>query len=233
MSERNTAAKALPDPIFAVISKTDTPTLSNAIELTGVRDHTEGFCDRSVRCLFPELGFMCGYAVTAEVKTITSEEGGFVRTMAPLIRALAASPKPALVVMQEAGGQTDLSAHCGEVMATTFQRLGGVGVVSDSCVRDIKEVRGLKFHYFARGAVASHARFHISRVGVPVVVGGLQILPGDLLHGDVNGLIKVPSEGVEKLPSLIEQVLARERAFLEYVTGEDFDLDGLIDRFAH
>jgi len=140
------------------------------------------------------------------------------------------SPKPAVVAFQEIGPQPDYAAHCGEVMATIFQRLGAVGLVSDCAVRDIPEVRALRFHYFARGAVASHAYFHIVRVGVPIQVCGLVIRPDDLLHGDENGLIVVPKEGFEKLPAAVDAVRARERALMEFVRGPEFNFDGLCQR---
>ena len=62
-------------------------------------------------------------------------------------------------------------------MATIFTRLGARGLVTDSAVRDIPEVRALRFQYFARGAVASHAHFRIVRVGVPVQILGMTAIP--------------------------------------------------------
>jgi regulator of RNase E activity RraA len=112
-------------------------------------------------------------------------------------------------------------------MATIFLRLGAVGLVTDCAVRDIPEVRALRFHYFARGTVASHAYFHIVRVGVPIQVKGLVICPHDLLHGDENGLIVVPKEGLESLPAAIEAVRARERALMDFVRGPAFTFEGL------
>ena len=52
----------------------DTPTLSNAIELLKVRPRREGYAPVQLRALFPELGRMCGYAVTAQVETVTQME---------------------------------------------------------------------------------------------------------------------------------------------------------------
>src|ERR1035437_846228 len=48
----------------------DTPTLCNAIELLKVRPHEHGFTPFQIRCLYPELGRTCGYAVTAQVETV-------------------------------------------------------------------------------------------------------------------------------------------------------------------
>jgi len=207
----------------------DTPTLSNAIETLRLRPQNAGFAPLEVSCLFPEFGRMVGYAVTAQVETMTAAAAER-ETFMSLFETVLRSPKPAVVAFQEIGPHGDYAAHCGEVMATIFQRLGAVGLVSDCAVRDIPEVRALRFHYFARGRVASHAYFHIVRVGVPIQVSGLVIHPNDLLHGDENGLMVVPKDGLEKLPAAVEAVRARERELMEFVRGPEFNFEGLRER---
>jgi regulator of RNase E activity RraA len=207
----------------------DTPTLSNAIEALRVRPRSAGFAPCQILCLFPEFGRMVGYAVTAQVETMT-DAATDRKTFLSLYQAVMESPKPAVVAFQEIGPQADYAAHCGEVMATIFQRLGAVGLLSDCAVRDIPEVRALRFQYFARGTVASHAYFRIVRVGVPIQVQGLVICPHDLLHGDENGLIVVPKEGLDKLPAAVEGVRTKERALMEYVRGPGFTFEGLRER---
>ena len=213
------------------LKSVDSPTLSNAIEDLRVRPKHEGFAPENVRCLFPEFGRMCGFAVTAQVETISqmtpTDRGIFV----DLFEAVHASPKPAIVVLQEIGAQPELAAHCGEVMATIFTRLGAIGLVSDSAVRDIPEVRAIGMHYFARGAVASHGHFHIVRVGVPVQINGLVVKPGDILHGDENGLISVPECGLEELAGAVESVRAREKRLMDFVKGDGFTIEALRSRF--
>jgi 4-hydroxy-4-methyl-2-oxoglutarate aldolase len=203
----------------------DTPTLINAIEELKLRPNREGFTPLQLRCLFPEMGRLCGYAVTSQVETVSQTGPMEIDQFLDLYRLVEAAPKPAVIVLQEIGGYGDYAAHCGEVMATFFQRLGAIGLVSDCAVRDIPEVRALGFHYFARGSVASHANFRIVRSGVPVQVLGMEVKPGDILHGDENGLIHVPG-GIEgALPSAVEDVRRRERKVMEFVRGPGFRLD--------
>jgi 4-hydroxy-4-methyl-2-oxoglutarate aldolase len=215
------------DNAFIEYLKTvDTPTLSNAIELLNARPRAEGFTPLQIRCLFPELGRMAGYAVTAQVETVTRTGTHSIDNYIELYRMVERSPKPAVVVLQEIGGHGDFAAHCGEVMATFFTRLGAVGLVSDCGVRDIPEVRAMRFQFFARGTVASHANFRIVRSGLPVTVCGLPVQPGDVLHGDENGLLSVPEGFEEALKVAVETVRRRERKIMEYVRGESFTLDG-------
>jgi len=202
----------------------DTPTLINAIEEMKLRPHREGFTPLELRCLFPEFGRMCGYAVTAQVETISQTAPFELDQFVEMYRLVAAAPKPAVMVLQEVGGYGNYAAHCGEVMATFFNRMGAIGLVSDCAVRDIPEVRALGFHYFARGTVASHGNFRIVRSGVPVQILGMEVATGDVLHGDENGLIQVP-KGIEaQLPEVVESLRARERKVMAFVRGENFDL---------
>jgi 4-hydroxy-4-methyl-2-oxoglutarate aldolase len=209
----------------------DTPTLCNAVELLRVRPQSHGFAPLQLRCLFPDFGRMCGFAVTAHVETVTAMEPLSGAGFYELFEAVQSSPKPAIVVMQEIGGHNDYAAHCGEVMATIFTRLGAIGLVSDCGVRDVPEVRALGMHYFARGRVASHAHFRVVRSSVPVQILGLPIRPGELIHGDENGLMTLPDMSHEQISDAVNQVRNRERALMDYIRSAEFTLDGLRGKF--
>jgi 4-hydroxy-4-methyl-2-oxoglutarate aldolase len=219
--------------LIAFLKTVDTATLANAIELLTVRPRAEGFASLDLKCLFPEFGPMCGYAVTAQVETVTLGSPRTEEAYVELFDAVERSPRPAVVVMQEIGGDRDRATHAGEVMATIFTRLGAIGLVSDCGVRDLTAVRKIGFHYFARGAVASHASNRIVRTGVPVEVTGVTIRPGDMLHADENGLITVPESGRERLKELVETILSKERKLLDFVSGEGFTAAQLRGRFLH
>jgi regulator of RNase E activity RraA len=205
----------------------DTPTLSNAIELLATRSRGEGFTPACIRCMFPELGRMCGYAVTAHVETLPQSAPCDGEKFIELYRTVQCSLKPAIIVFQETGARPDMSAHCGEIMATIFKQLGAIGLLTDSCVRDIAEVRALGFHCFARGSVASHGHFRIVRVGDPVQILGLVVQPGDILHGDENGALLIPREKIELVPGKVDLIRRRENDLLNYVRGAEFNLDDL------
>lgn len=204
----------------------DSPTLCNAIELLKVRPNERGFTPLEIRSLFPEFGRMCGYAVTAQVETVTEMQPFTINSFIELYRAVEAAPKPAVIVLQEIGAFGNYAAHCGEVMATFFTRLGAVGLVTDCGVRDLPEVRSLGFQYFARGSVASHANYRIVRTGLPVQVCGMVVRPHDLIHGDENGVLTVPGVEREKIEEQVEFIRRRERVVMEYVRGPEFSLDG-------
>jgi 4-hydroxy-4-methyl-2-oxoglutarate aldolase len=212
--------------LIEYLKSIDSPTLINAIETLHLRPNERGFTPVGIRCLFPEMGTMCGYAVTAQVETVTQMEPFRLDTFIELYQFLEQSPKPAVIVLQEVGGFGEYAAHCGEVMGTFFTRLGAIGLVSDCAVRDLPEVRRLGFHYFARGSVASHANFRIARVGVPVQIHGMVVNPGDTIHADENGVITVPPVELDAIRDAVDTVRRKERAVLDFVRGNNFSLSG-------
>lgn len=211
----------------------DTATVANAIELLDLRPRSEGYASLDLKCLFPEFGPMVGYAVTAQVETVTLGAPRTEEAYVELFEAVEASPKPAVVVMQEIGGDRDRATHAGEVMGTIFGRLGAIGLVSDCGVRDLTAVRKLGFHYFARGAVASHAYNRIVRSSVSVEILGVTVRPGDLLHADENGLITIPEAGRDRLPALVDQIMKKERDLLDFVRDHSFTASKMRNRFFH
>ena len=219
--------------LIAFLKTIDTATLANAAELLNTRPRAEGYASLDLKCLFPEFGPMCGYAVTAQVETVTLGAPKSEEAFVELFEAVERSPKPAVVVVQEIGGDRDRATHAGEIMASIFTRLGAIGLVSDCGVRDLTAVRKLGFHYFARGAVASHANYRIVRTGTPVEIAGVTIRTGDLLHGDENGLITIPDAGRERLPELVAAILSKERALLDFVHSEGFTASQLRGRLFH
>lgn len=210
-----------------ILKMIDAPTLCNAIEKFDVRHHTEGYMGMDIKCLMPELGVMVGYAVTALVDSTSHVRTKQRDVLASLWEAVNDAPKPSVVVFQDIGSNISHSAHCGDMMATTAQRLGAVGLVSHGGVRDIAGVRKLGFHYFAPGLVPSHGNPCIVEVNVAVTVSGVFIKPGDLVHGDENGVVVIPLEIAAKVADAAEQVRVEEQGYIDYVTGPNFTIQGL------
>jgi hypothetical protein len=56
------------ESVLEALKNDDAPTLSNAIELFDVRARDEGYLSHEVRCMFPDLGVIVGYAATATMR---------------------------------------------------------------------------------------------------------------------------------------------------------------------
>ena len=213
----------------------DSPTVSNAIEDFGVRPRLEGFAGWELRCAFPEMGTMVGYAVTCTADSTTEARRGD-RGLLRLWEAVEAAPKPAVIVIKDIGSDRSRSCHMGEVMATTAKALGAIGCLSDGGLRDVVEVRALGFQYFCPGFVVSHGNPAICEVNVPVALAGLALQPGDLVHGDVNGVLVVPDGVAERVAEQAQRVRAEERTVLDFVRSPGLTVERLRkfqERFTH
>ncbi len=215
-----------PDQL-AALGAIDSPTVANAVERFGVRRRVDGYADRDLRCVFPQLGTMVGYALTCTADSTTEGRADGAGLLG-LWAALEAAPKPAVLVIKDVGPDPRRGCHMGEIMATTAKALGAVGCVSDGGLRDVREVEALGgFQYFCPGLVVSHGQPVILDVDVPVAIHGLSIAPGDLLHGDVNGLLVIPEAIAGEVAAACDEVRREERALLDLIKAPGFSVEKL------
>ncbi|MGD9562414.1 MAG: RraA family protein [Pyrinomonadaceae bacterium] len=217
------------DDIISFLQTIDTPTVCNAIEMLDIRPGTENFTSSAIKCLYPDLGPMVGYAVTAQMETVTRMGPRDPEITMQFYEAIEASPKPVVLVLQEIGAYREFASHSGDVMTTLVKNFGAIGLVTDCNVRDFNEVKALNFHTFAVGTSASHVHCRIARVNVPVQVHGMTVRPGDIIHGDINGLIQVPTERLADLPETIAKVRKTEQDIMARVNAGNYTLDDLRD----
>src|SRR6476659_6517395 len=167
---------------------THTPAVLDALP------RTDGYLDHRIRACFPHLPPMVGYAVTATFRAGAAPRGGDVYAgLDKQVRQLAEQPGPKVVVFQDLDDPS-VAATFGEVMATTYKAFGCVGLVTSGSARDLDQVEPLKFPCFTSGTICSHGYTQIVELEVPVRVGGVWVNPGDLLHGDRNGVTTIPHD---------------------------------------
>ena len=211
--------------VIDALRKLSTPTVSNAIELFNVRPRNQGFMSPEIRCLFPDLGVMVGYAVTAKfaAKPPATRPASRYESWKQLLE----TPEPRVLVLQDLDQPPGVGAFIGEVMTSIYQRLGCVGTVTNGHVRDLDEVRAAGFHFFAGGVCVSHAYVHQLDFGCPVEVGGLTVRPGDLLHADKHGVLNIPKEIAADIPKAAENVAEREQRIIGHCKSPEFNLEEL------
>jgi len=216
------------------LRKIDTPTICNAIEQFKVRNDVTGFTGIDIHCLFPQLGVTIGYAVTVTVDSTTPDVRRDNAAWVEWVRAMESARKPVFLVFQDVGLNPEKSAHMGEMMASLAKRLGCVGLLTNGGVRDVVEVQALGFQYFAAGIVPSHGNPRLLHVNIPVTIDGLMIEPGDILHGDINGVVKIPNEISFRTLDMALKIRQEEADMLSYINAPDFTVDGFIQRkFSH
>ena len=221
----------LPPDRLARLRSFSTPTLANAVETFNIRPRTAGYMSSQVRCLFPDLGPMAGYAFTATCRADTAPPRDAGARRFEMWRALEEIPAPRIIVLQDLDNPPGLGAYWGEVQSNIHRALGCIGTVTNGGVRDLEEVRALGFHFFAGSVVVSHAYVHLVEFGQPVEVGGLAVRPGDLLHGDRHGVLSLPLEIAEKIEEGVARVEREEREIIRYCQSPAFTRQGLEDLY--
>jgi 4-hydroxy-4-methyl-2-oxoglutarate aldolase len=218
------------DDLLEALARYDSPTLANAIETFDIQPRDVGFADSRIRCMFPELGRMVGFAATATIVARGAPDrdwaGAGNDALYAHVRTVHA---PRIVVVNDLDEPPAHGSLWGEVHATIFSALGCVGCVTDGAVRDLDEARGMGFHFFAAGPSVSHAYVRVETVGEPIEIGGLAIAPGDLLHADQHGVLKIPLQIASELPAAADRVIETEQALLRWVRSDEFDPDRLAE----
>lgn len=110
-------------------------------------------------------------------------------------------------------GSSNRYAVWGELMATAALKRGGVGVVANGLIRDTRGLLEMGFPTFCRGSYAQDQRYRgrVIDYRVPIEIGAVRVKPGDIIFGDIDGVLVIPQEVEEE---------AIQRAF-EKVDGEN------------
>ena len=201
--------------------------LANAIETFNLRPRNTGFMSPKIKSMFPEMGGMAGYAVTAVIAADAPATENMNIPRGDWFEKILEIPEPRVVVMHDLDAPNPVGSFWGEVQTNIHKRLGCVGTVTDGGIRDLDEMKEGGFNAFASDVLVSHGYIHIVDVNVPITVGGLTVNPGDLIVGDQHGVLEVPKEIAADLPEAVRKVEERERNIIDHCNSEDFDLETL------
>lgn len=199
------------------LTKFDTPTICNVIELFDVIPRNRGYMDARVKCNFPEFPPVIGYACTAAFRSDAPPKGGDAYgSIQKQLEQFEQLPGPAMVVFQDLD-DPPAAAVFGEVMCSTYQAFGSAGLITNGAGRDLEQVRALKYSVFTGSTICSHGYCHMLHLGLPVRVGGLMVNQGDLLHGDANGVTSIPLDIAAEVADVAEEFIAAEDIVMKYV----------------
>ena len=209
-----------------LLAQYDTPTISNVIELFEVRPRSAGYMDGRIRACFPEMPPIVGYASTATMRTAWPRaEGDVYSGLDEQVARFAELPGPAIVVFQDLD-DPPIAATFGEVMCSSYQCFGALGIVTSGPARDLDQVRRLGFAAFSDGVICSHAFSHITSIHQPVRVGGLEVRPGDLLHADANGVCAIPDAIASQVAHAAADFVACESVCIDFARSGNRDVKG-------
>lgn len=207
----------LPADSLKLLAQYDTPTICNVIELFAVQPRTAGYMDGRIRPCFPEMPPIVGYAATATIRcAIAPQEGDVYGSLDEQVERFGEIPGPPIVVFQDLD-DPPVAATFGEIMCSTYQAFGAIGLITSGGARDLDQVRRIGFSAFSNGVICSHGYSHIVSVHDPVRVGGIAVHAGDLLHADANGVTTIPHAIASEVADAAADYVAAENVILHFV----------------
>ena len=188
---------------------------------------TAFYMDTRIRACYPKLPPMVGYAATATFRSAFAPTSGNVYSgLDQQVAAFAELPGPPIVVFQD----LDSTGDVGDVRRGDVHDLQGVrrrrpdhqrgGPRSRSGRGD--ELPLLRRRRHLRPRLLPYFAAH-----VPVHVGGVQVNPGDLLHGDRNGVTTIPNEIASEVAHACAELVAAEQIVLDYLKRAGHQSEGL------
>ena len=209
---------------IAALKRYDSATIFNAVALKLGLPNLD-YTDHTIRCLLPDLGLVVGFAVTAEVTT--NDEDSTALEWIDYYDYLGSQEGPLIAVFQDLDTSPGRGASFGDGMARVHKRLGVEGVVVGGTVRDLIGIRQVGLPVWGWGAVPGHGLFNMNRFGAPVTVGRLRIHPGDLVLADGDGCVRIPTEHIDDVLRLAEEVRTREAALFDFYESDTFSLQAM------
>jgi 4-hydroxy-4-methyl-2-oxoglutarate aldolase len=133
--------------------------------------------------------------------------------------ALVDDLKPRDVVVLACNGPTERIAPWGELLSTAASARGASGCVTDGLVRDIRQIRAMRFPVFhgGIGPLDTRGRARMVERDTQVECAGVAVKSGDIVFGDVDGVVVIPRDRAREV---IELAVAK-------VTGENRTRDAL------
>jgi 4-hydroxy-4-methyl-2-oxoglutarate aldolase len=213
-------------PLLERLGRLPTAVVSDCLDRAGLRANV---MDPRIRPLFPHAR-VAGFAATVhchEVDGVPEDRGDWYRGELDAVDAL--RPDDVMVVSRCNG------SYWGELLATAARRRGARGLVADAYTRDTAALIEMEFPAFVAGihCADSLGRIDVDAIGVPIVCGGVAVAPGDLVLGDHDGVVVVPSAVAEALVAAAEaklddEALVRRKLAEGMSVGEAFRRYGLI-----
>ena len=206
----------------------DTCMVANAVETFNVRLRNTGFTNASIHCMFEDAPAMVGYAVTARLQSGEPPiRGGTYRDRSELWNRVHEVPAPRILVLEDTDVPPGRGAFVGDVHASILKALGCIGYVTNGAVRELPAVRAAGIQLFAGSVLVSHAYAHIFDVGATVQIGGMEVSPGALLHGDRHGILNVPIEIATAIPEVATALQESEKRVIQFCRSNSFSIEKL------
>jgi len=194
--------------------KLSTPHVSDALDRLQV-----GGAPQGILPLWPACPKLVGPAATMKLLPV----GG--QSKSPVIgtmEAVKAARKGDVLVIDH-GGRVNVNSY-GGIAGLATRHFGLAGCVIDGATRDIDDIMALNLPVYARGVIQTSIRNRCSDGGhgIEVQLGGVKVRPGDLIMGDLNGILVIPKEHIEQVLEIAKGFKEMEDRIVEAIrSGTD------------
>lgn len=148
--------------LLETLRKIPSCSIANAIETFNYQPRNIGFMGPEIKSIFPNMGHMIGYAVTAKIVADAPPSGHMNVARTEWVDEIMKVPAPRVLVLEDLDWPNPIGSFWGEVQANLHRALGAVGTVTNGGVRDLDEMQEVNFFAFASCVLVSHAYVHIT-----------------------------------------------------------------------
>ncbi|ACV24097.1 RraA family protein [Methanocaldococcus fervens] len=168
---------------------------------------------KGIKPILDNQGVVFGEAVT--VKTSYDDWGTVVKSI-----SLA---KNKFIVVEVVGEKRYETAVWGGLASLNAKIKGVKGIVIDGCVRDVEDIKALKFPVFTKNFCPNAGKpLNVGDVNVTINCGGVLINPGDIVVGDCNGVAVIKREELQYVIENVKNIKEKERKIRERILrGQD------------
>lgn len=198
--------------IVEEVLKYPTGNISDAMDNLGIRRGAVS----GVHALDPKQKKAAGFALTIrQARRSTAYDGKNQARQGGIIDT---ETKPYDMLVIDMAGIQDVCTG-GALLALRAKARGVAGELTNGCLRDADEIAELGFPVYCAGTFPVKSAKDIETIGVnvPVMLGGVQILPGDLILMDRTGTVVVPADRINDVLAEAEKISAREAKMEELI----------------